>query len=159
LAQQVMMMRADNAAGDAQSSPMGTWEGYSASRDRVLGGLHERGVDNLVVLTGDVHANFGADLKLDFDDPASPTVGTELVGTSISSAGDGADLDDWTRTIEAEGPHIAFANHQRGYVSCTVTPEKWSADYRVADKVTARTGAMSTRTTLTVANGVPGIQR
>jgi phosphodiesterase/alkaline phosphatase D-like protein len=158
LAQQVMMMRADNLAGEGQSSPMGTWEGYSASRGRVLGGLHERGVDNLVVLTGDVHANFGANLKLDFDNADSPTVGTEFVGTSISSAGDGADQDSWTRTLRAEGPHITFANRQRGYVSCTVTPEQWSADYRVADKVTVQAAAMSTRTTLTVANGVAGIQ-
>ena len=38
-----------------------------------------------VVLTGDWHANWLCDLKTDFNDPDSPVVGTEFVGTSITS--------------------------------------------------------------------------
>jgi phosphodiesterase/alkaline phosphatase D-like protein len=159
LAQQVLMMPVDRLAGPGAESPMGTWEGYSASRDRVLGGLHERGVRNLVVLTGDVHANFAGDLKLDFAAPQSPTVGAEFVGTSISSEGDGTDIDAWGRTILAEGPHLRFMNHQRGYVSCRVTPSEWTSEYRVADRVSDGEGTMSTRATLTVQDGVPGVQQ
>ncbi|WP_206619558.1 alkaline phosphatase D family protein [Streptomyces hoynatensis] len=158
LAQQVLMMPTDAAAGAAQSVAMGTWSGYSASRDRVLGGLHERGVDNLVVLTGDVHANFAGDLRRDFGDPSSPVVGSELVCTSISSDGDGADADDWTRTILAENPHVAYANHERGYVSCRITPREWTAHYRVADTVTRRDAAVRTRKSLVIGNGVAGIR-
>ena len=48
---------------------------------------------NPVVLTGDVHAHWAADLKLDYDDPTGPSVGSELVATSISTGGDGGDSD------------------------------------------------------------------
>ncbi|GAA4999566.1 alkaline phosphatase D family protein [Actinopolymorpha pittospori] len=85
-------------------------------------------------------------------------MGAELVGTSISSDGDGPAEDAWTRTILAEGPHLAYANHERGYVSCRVTPQEWTADYRVIDTIERPGGTALTRRTLTVADGVPGIQ-
>lgn len=157
LAQQVLMMPLDRVSGPGVASPMGTWEGYSASRERVLGGLQERGVDNLVVLTGDVHRNVAGDLKLDFSDPDAPAVGAEFVGTSISSEGDGIDEDASGRVLLEEGPHLRFQNHQRGYMSCTVTEEQWETDYRVVDRVTAREGTVSSRTRLSVRDGVPGI--
>ena len=40
-----------------------------------------------MVLGGDVHANYVADLKADFDDPRSAVIATEFCGTSISSLG------------------------------------------------------------------------
>ena len=40
---------------------------------------------NPVVLGGDVHSFNVNHLKLDFDDPASPVVASEFVGTSITS--------------------------------------------------------------------------
>ena len=39
----------------------------------------------VVVLGGDVHSNYVADLKADFDDPRSPVVASEFCGTSITS--------------------------------------------------------------------------
>ena len=44
-----------------------------------------RSVPGVVVLGGDVHSNYVADLKADFDDPASPVVASEFCGTSITS--------------------------------------------------------------------------
>ena len=43
---------------------------------------------NPVVITGDWHSTFVNDLKARLDDPDSPVVATEFVGTSISSNGD-----------------------------------------------------------------------
>lgn len=158
LVQQVLMMPVDKVAGPEVASPMGTWEGYSASRDRVLNGLTARGVDNLVVLTGDVHNNFAGDLKADFADPSSAPIGAEFVTTSISSGGDGADQTTFHRTILAEGPHVKFANGQRGYVSCRVTDEAWTADYRVADRVETPGGTVTSRARFLVQNGIAGVQ-
>lgn len=158
LVQQVLMMPVDKAAGAAVASPMGTWEGYSASRDRVLGGLADRGVDNLVVLTGDVHNHFAGDLKRDFADPGSPVVGTEFVTSSISSGGDGVDQSDFHRTVLAEGPHVRFANGQRGYLACRIAPDGWTTDFRVADRVETPGGTVSTRASFVVEAGQPGVQ-
>lgn len=53
---------------------------------------------------------------------------------------------------------MAYANHERGYVSCRVTPQDWTADYRVIDTVERPGDTALTRRTLTVADGLHGIQ-
>ena len=96
-------------------------------------------------------------MKLDFTDPASATVGAEFVGTSITSGMDGEDLDAGGATLLRENPHMKFGNFQRGYVSCTITPQQWVSDYRVVDKVSVQGGTVSTRAKLLVEDGRPGI--
>ena len=61
------------------------WDGYPANRTRLLKRIGDTRVSNPVVVGGDIHSFFANDLHLDFDDPASPVVATEFVGTSISS--------------------------------------------------------------------------
>ena len=54
------------------------WDGYTANRQRVLEkSLAAEG--DPVFLTGDWHSTFVNDLKIDFKDPGSPTIATELV--------------------------------------------------------------------------------
>ena len=45
-----------------------------------------------IVLSGDVHVHFGADLKMDFENPRSETVGVEFTNSAITSGGDGAEV-------------------------------------------------------------------
>ena len=111
---------------------------------------------NPLVLTGDVHSNWVNDLKVDYRDPAAPVIGTELVGTSISSGGDGADGRDDAAALLAENPAIRFYNGQRGYVRCDLTPERCRADYRVLEYVTRPGSPISTRASFMVEDGRPG---
>ena len=60
----------------------------------MLAGIHAMGTPNPVVLAGDIHQHYAADLLLDFDDPASPIVGSELCGMSVTSGGDGSDAHE-----------------------------------------------------------------
>jgi phosphodiesterase/alkaline phosphatase D-like protein len=159
LAHQTAIARLDHTVGDAVTVPMDTWDGYEGSRNRILGGAYERGVRNLVSIAGDLHRTVASDLKLDFSDPASPVVATEIVGTSISSGRDGEDLDAIGAIFNAENEHIKFGNFQRGYVHCTITPERWDAEFRVADYVTRPGSPISTRTRLVIEDGRPGIQQ
>ena len=107
------------------------------------------------MLTGDVHANYAADLKADFDDPASAAIGTEFVGTSISSGGDGADVPANAGVLLAENPHIKFVNTQRGYIVCDVTRRRWPSEYKTVPYVTTPGAPISTRATFTVLSEVP----
>lgn len=157
LAHQTAIAQLDTRAGAEVIVPMDTWDGYVASRQRVLGGAAERGVRNLVSIAGDLHRSVVSELKADYADPAAPVVGTEFVGTSISSGRDGMDNDEGGLTILAENPHVKFSNFQRGYVTVDVTPDQWVADYRVVDLVTVPDGTVSTRTRLAVADGEPTI--
>ena len=159
LANQVMMFQLDRLTdpGLQQLNP-DTWDGYAAARDRLLGGIVERRVRNPVVLTGDAHVNCAADLKADFNDPASATISSEFVGTSITSGRNGADMTAGGREWLAANPHLKFFNSQRGYVRCHATEREWRADYLVADRVTTPGGTVSVRRSFVVEDGKAGLQ-
>lgn len=140
LAQQVMMARVDREPGDEVKVSMDQWSGYEANRKRVLRFFEESKVSNPVVLTGDIHAHWVNDLKVDFDDEGSSVVADEFVGTSISSSGDGGPREDYAADVRRENSFVKLYNAQRGYVACEVTPRQWTAGYRVLDYV-ARPGA------------------
>jgi alkaline phosphatase D len=160
LAQQVAVMQMDRAGDPAapRYSP-DKWDGYVAARDALLGHLQQANVQNPVVLTGDIHNNWAGELKADFADPASRTVGVEFIATSVSSGGDGSDQRPETPKVLAANPHIKFFNDQRGYVSHEVTPEAWTARYRVVERVTVPESPVTTRASFVVPAGRPGIEQ
>ena len=159
LPQQVMMARVDSGSGGVERISLDQWAGYEAPRRRLMEFLATRRPSNPVVLTGDIHTNWVNDLKVDYADATSPLVGTEFVGTSISSGGDGSDVRDSTASLLSQNPWVRFFNNQRGYVRCTITPRTWTADYRVLEYVTHQGSPMSTRASFVVEDGRPGAQR
>jgi alkaline phosphatase D len=136
---------------------MDKWDGAVAARDRLFAAVRAARLANLVVLTGDVHSHLAGELKHNFDDPHSATLGVEFVATSISSGGDGFDTNDLFKRLAPENPHIKFFNNQRGYVRHVVTPERWQADFQVLDRVSVREGRVSTRKTYVVEHGTNGL--
>ncbi|QGV80913.1 alkaline phosphatase D family protein [Streptomyces ficellus] len=158
LPQQVTFAQRRNVPGPHFKLSMDAWDGYPASRKRVLDGAAAAGVDNLVVLTGDVHVGYAFDLKADFDDPESRTVGTEIVATSIASGKDGADKpanhDDLTRA----NPHLKFSNGRRGYVTVTLTGEQARADFRTVFAVTTPGAPVTTAASFVTEAGDPGLR-
>lgn len=157
LAQQVMMARADRATGEGVAYSMDQWPGYEANRKRVLKYFASKPDLNPIVLTGDIHSNWVNDLQVDELNGKSPTVGTEFVGTSISSGGNGKPTEG-TPPQMAENPFVRFFSAERGYVSCEVTPERWTSHYRAVPEVTQPGGPILTRKTFVVEQGRPGAQ-
>ena len=135
---------------------MDNWSGFVQSRTRLMQFLAEARPANPIVLTGDIHSHWVADLKLDFDDPSSPTVGTELIGTAVSSGGDG---DGSVRAdVLALNPHFKFYSNRRGYVRCTLTPAQLTSDFRTLPYVSRPDAPIETRATFVVETGRPGAQ-
>ena len=116
VAQQVMMVPWDSEPGAERRLSMDKWSAYPAALNRVLKFLRDRKPSNPVVITGDIHSNWVADIKADFNDPGSPVVATEFVGTSITTGGDGVDMRQDVEGQMGENPHVKFFNGQRGYV-------------------------------------------
>jgi alkaline phosphatase D len=160
LAQQVFFAKRDRDPGEGERYSMDAWDGYLGSRNRVLEFIREQRIANPIVLTGDVHNNWAAELKANFDDPSSETLGVEFIGSAITSGGDGADTPgpDQQRILE-ENLHIKFFNGQRGYVLCRLTPELWRTDYRVLPYVKEPGASMYTRASFAVEAGRPGLQQ
>ena len=140
---QVMFMPWET--GPDQPFNVDAWDGYRPDRQRILQHLVDKKVDNVVFLTGDIHSSWAADVPLDPDTyPASPSVCTELVCTSITSD----NLDDIVgsppRTsslaveegIKATNRHIKeveFDSH--GYSVVDVDRERLQMDwYYISDR-------------------------
>jgi len=159
LAQQVMLMRHDRDPDPEKTGySMDKWDGAVAARKRLFDTLEGARIGNAVVLTGDIHQNWAGELKADFDDPKSKTLGVEFVSTSITSGGDGADMTKAGQAGLKKNPHIGFFNNQRGYMRHTLSKDRWQADYRVLDKVTVAGAAVSTRASFVVETGQPGMK-
>ncbi|MBA2714968.1 MAG: alkaline phosphatase D family protein, partial [Rubrobacteraceae bacterium] len=155
LAQQIFMAQIDLVGGPKEGFYVDGWDGYVASRDRLLNFLYRRRVSNPVVLTGDWHANWLCDLKTNFDDPDSPVVGTEFVGTSITSTDYAAAQPAYGSVVLEENPHIRYFNNQRGYVRCRLTQEEWRTDYRVVPYVKRPGAAIHTTASFVIEEGNP----
>jgi alkaline phosphatase D len=160
LGQQVFFGQRDNNADTlVKVTSQDAWDGYVASRQRLTQGWVDAGVRNPVVVTGDVHANWASDLKLDYDDPTSATVGSEFVTTSISSGGDGFDSDPNEHPFLQINPHLRFYNNLRGYVRLTVTPDQMRGDYQVVPYVSQPGATPFTRASFVTQDGEPGLHQ
>jgi alkaline phosphatase D len=127
------------------------WDGYQPARDRVYdifkGTPNNPAVNNCVVLTGDIHSSWAADLT---QDPNNANVSTggynantgegsravEFVGTSVTSPG----LDDPTGStaafLRSVNPHFKYINlTQRGYMLLDVTPQRVVGEWWYVDTV------------------------
>ena len=155
VAQQVMMMSLDRreqaSAAPGKLLNLDSWAGYEAQRRRLLARM--RGLDNVVVLTGDEHSNY-AGLLHDREKP----VAVEFVGTSISSDGDGQDMPSFGPAFLANNPQLKFVNNQRGYLAFDVTPGEWRGNFMVLDRVSTPGGRLSKRATFAMARGGPALR-
>jgi alkaline phosphatase D len=159
LAQQVMMARVDRAGGPEVKYSMDQWPGYEFERRRVLRHFHDKRIKNPVVITGDIHSNWANELIADFDQLDSRRVGTEFVGTSISSGGDGAATPKTHEHLLSENPFLKFYNAERGYVHCELTPKAWRTDYRTVSFVTRPGAPLTTRASYLVETDRPELHR
>jgi alkaline phosphatase D len=129
LAQQIVFTQHDWTAGEDSAFNVDAWDGYVAARQRILDFLNQRRPSNPIVITGDTHSSWVSDLLADFNNPSSPVVGTEFVGTSITS---GFGASDRIEAALPESPWVKYFNgRQRGYVVCDLTRERWRSDYRL----------------------------
>jgi len=159
LAQQVMVAPLSRGTPKEARYSMDQWPGYDVSRRRLLKFLHERRVPNPVVLTGDIHLNWVNDLQRDFEDPQSPLVGTELVGTSMNSGGNGGNVIEEYERAARQNSFVKWYNSNRGYVSCEVTPRTWTSFFRTTPFVDRRGSPVETKATFVIERGIAGAKR
>jgi len=137
IGQQVPTFARDMRAVDPDGAfSMDKWDGYVPARQRLYARLLETKAPNPIVLSGDVHNHYGADLKLDFTNLRSATVGVEFTNTAVTSTGDGADVTPAWELTKNDSPHIKYHSGRRGYIACTATPASMRADFKILDRVT-----------------------
>jgi alkaline phosphatase D len=152
------------------------WDGYQPARDRIYdifkGTPQHAPVANCVILTGDIHSSWAADLSQDPNNPNAaaggynPATGegsraVEFVGTSITSPG----LDDPTGStaafLRSVNPHFKYIDFtRRGYMLLDVTAAKVTCEWWYVDTVAAPSNVQTFGTAFEVVHGtnrvVPG---
>lgn len=127
------------------------WDGYQPARDRIYdvlkGDATHAPVNNCIILTGDIHSSWAADLSPDPNNPNTASGGynpatgegsraVEFVGTSVSSPG----LDDPSGNtalfLRSVNPHFKYIDlNQRGYMLLDVTRERAVCEWWHIDTV------------------------
>lgn len=128
------------------------WDGYAASRQTLWDAIENQQIDNVVVLTGDIHTSWAMELQQPVLVNAAvlntnpgieplvelqgPTYGVEFVTPSITSPGLEAVVPFETgitaleETLKLYNPHIHYSNlSERGYVVLEVTPTHCRASW------------------------------
>ncbi len=159
LAQQVFMFGGNAVQGaDPPVVVVDTWDGYAGARQTLLEAIGPV-ADNLIVLTGDFHSAAVADLRADPFDLTKPIVGSEFMGSSISSSffDDDQIVTDLVTATLAANPQLKWLNTQRGYTLCDVTPGRWRATYRAVTDQFDEASPVETVSEWEVTAGTPGV--
>jgi len=172
---------APNASGASVFANPDQWDGYDPARQRLFDAIEQGGVDNLVVLTGDVHASIVFELARDPNNPlaynpltGAGALGAEFVAPSISSAGDpqtlgpdtsSGDLQDILLT-QGGGALLAVNVHGRyfqgtrnGYLVVDVNRERVEVEYWTVPTVTAVSDEVQRDAVFSVNAGNPRVTR
>jgi alkaline phosphatase D len=133
------------------------WSGYPAARQRLLDDMSARRASNVVVLGGDAHANYVADLHARADDAASRVAATEFCGTSISSHGIAPER---VAAALPFNPHIRHARtDERGWLRLHLDERALQARLRAVDDPLDAASALHDQARFAVEAGRAGAQR
>ena len=139
IGQQVPTFARDMVAGEPgrRSSRWTSGTATPPSRQRLYARLQETKAPNPIVLSGDVHVHYGADLKLDFANPRSRDRRRGVHEHRRSPpAATARDVAATWEQIRPDNPHIKYHSARRGYIACTATPALMRADFKILDRVT-----------------------
>lgn len=125
------------------------WDGYLAERNTILGVLSQNSVNNLVVLTGDMHASLVSEIRTDFSSNNYRVLGAEFMTPAISSESFGEALMKMNNMTPQQAEMIArmsnpwikfidMSNH--GYAVITLTERHAEYELFFVDKNNQNSG-------------------
>ena len=156
LAQSTLFARFDLDPGPGTRYWTDGWSGYPAAADRLVRSIVDSRASNPLLIGGDVHTHYVANVLSDFGDPRSKVVATEFCGTSITSPGQPQVRVDVARM---DNPHLLLGDGtRRGYVSVVLEPDRCTAHLRVIDDPRDPNTPLATRASFVVESGRPGAQ-
>ncbi|WP_035233266.1 alkaline phosphatase D family protein [Alcanivorax nanhaiticus] len=120
---------------------MDQWDGYAADRLKILNHIDDNNIDNVVVLTGDIHTSWASEIYRNpssllgdlFDKPLA----AEFVTPAVTSPGfpDGA-AELAGILIPVVNPHIRYVEAKsRGFILVDVTRARAQAEFYYAQSI------------------------
>lgn len=117
------------------------WDGYPYDRQKLYNHIISHNIQNMVVLTGDIHTSWANDLPLPGYDTAhrQNSVGVEFVTTSVTSGNDKLPPFVSEGVIYSLGPYVRYVDLTRhGYLVLDVTPQKVQADFVYVSTISSK---------------------
>lgn len=161
LAQQIMFANFDDissalpglsgtaAAASLVAINLDQWDGFAAERQKLINFWEDNSIDNIVVLTGDIHTSWANNIPngtsvytnnlTGVGAPCSGSTGVEFVVTSVTSPGlDGTDVA--VRAANAtQNPHMQYMEMtDHGFMVFDVTDTQVQADWFYVNTLTDR---------------------
>ncbi len=134
------------------------WDGYSRARQRLLDFITSEALENVVVLSGDLHIGGLGDLTAIASDEQSPVVAVEIVTTSISSVA-GADAVAAEPLVQNLELIHYFNASQRGYVTHTLDRAEYVVRLFMVDTVAEPSSDGAVAITMAIDAGTPGFRK
>ncbi|CAN5366123.1 alkaline phosphatase D family protein [soil metagenome] len=152
VAQQTLMAEVDRGQDGQHTYWADGWDGYPAARRRLIDAVAASPVRDTLVLGGDLHSFWAADLERD-----RAVVATEFVGGSITSQGP---AEARVKALLSRNPHLRYGRTGvNGYGVVTLDPKSAQVAFRTVHSVKEANSTMSTLTRFAVESGRPGVQR
>lgn len=117
------------------------WDGYPRERENLYNEIVNRGIENVVVLTGDIHTSWANDLPFgnyDASDPNNITgsVGVEMITPSITTQASPVPIP--FSLIQSQNEHIHWANlDKKGYIILDLTASRAQGDWSFVSTITS----------------------
>ncbi len=156
LGQQVMVSQfkvvpSGDATGTSQYFNYDQWDGYQADRTKLFNLMADNAIDNVVVLTGDIHSSWAHELTPDPNNPlvynpgiagvveSTGSLGVEYVVPSVTSPGF-EQIPTFPTTDDAvlvPNPQLKyFDGTQRGYCVLDITPARFQCEWYYVPQIT-----------------------
>jgi alkaline phosphatase D len=132
---------------------MDGWDGYDAARNRLIASLSK--ASNPLVIGGDVHSGWVADLKFDFEKDKAPAVATEICGTSITSPSGITEAQVAASRKACSFVHFGHTR-ERGYSVLDLNSQRTQIAMRAISDVHVTDPTVSTLASFQVLLGKPG---
>ncbi|MCG8393859.1 MAG: alkaline phosphatase D family protein [Pseudomonadales bacterium] len=127
--------------GNLSAINMDQWDGYAADRLKILNHIDDNNIDNVVILTGDIHTSWANEIYRNpgsllgdlFDKPLA----AEFVTPAVTSPGfpDGA-AEVAGAVIPVVNPHIRYVEAKsRGFILVDVTRERAQGEFYYARSI------------------------
>lgn len=114
-----------------------SWDGFPAARGRFFDILARMRLDNVAVVTGDIHSSWAFDLAVDPFDPhaydsrtGEGSLAVEFIVPGVTSPGHPPEVESMVPDFLRANPHMRYANAtQRGYIILDCTEERVQAEW------------------------------
>ncbi|KZZ41014.1 hypothetical protein A3759_02145 [Thalassolituus sp. HI0120] len=154
--------------GGGASFFLDTWNGYTETRRRLFNHLEDNNIDNFVVLTGDIHSTWVADLAQDPYDrhkyngkTGDGSLGVEFVTPSVTSPALPPVIGDVAAAaLKASSPHLKYCDMvHHGFFILDVTEERAQADWYFVNTIEKQSTAHYHKVSYKTDNGANRVSK